>query len=84
MNLFFVKIIPYSKAKTIPYFGLKQLENQTLKCSTYPNSLYIAVSSSSPKVGGKLIHSEECFTQLVGGEGENFVRFYGNFLSVLY
>ena len=31
------------KAKTIPYFRLKQLEYHTLKCSTYPHSLYIGV-----------------------------------------
>ena len=37
-NLFQTK-----KAKTIPYFRLKQLENHTLKCGTYPYSLYIGV-----------------------------------------
>ena len=31
------------KAKTIPYFRLKQLENHTLKCGTCPYSLYIGV-----------------------------------------
>ena len=31
------------KAKTIPYFRLKQLENHTLKCGTYPYSLYMGV-----------------------------------------
>ena len=31
------------KAKAIPYFRLKQLENHTLKCGTYPYSLYIGV-----------------------------------------
>ena len=35
MNMFLVKIIPYSR--------LKQLENHTLKCGTYPYSLYIGV-----------------------------------------
>ena len=35
MNMFLVKIIPY--------FRLKQLENHTLKCGTYPYSLYIGV-----------------------------------------
>ena len=32
------------KAKTIPYFRLKQLENHALKCGTYPYSLYIGVT----------------------------------------
>ena len=35
MNMLLVKIIPY--------FRLKQLENHTLKCSTYPYSLHIGV-----------------------------------------
>ena len=36
------------KAKTIPYFRLKQLENYTLKCGTYPYSLYIGVPPPPP------------------------------------
>ena len=31
------------KAQTMPYLRLKQLENQTLKCGTYPYSIYIGV-----------------------------------------
>ena len=46
MNMFLVKIIPYSRLKrqkNTPYFRLKQLENHTLKCGIYPYSLYIGI-----------------------------------------
>ena len=37
------------KAKTIPYFRLRQLKNHTLKCGTYPYNLYMGVP---PPPGG--------------------------------
>ena len=51
---FFKPLFQTKKAKTIPYFRLKQLENHTLKCGTYPYSSYIGVPHSPPPWGEAL------------------------------
>ena len=62
------------KAKTIHYFRLRQLENHTLKCGTYPYSLYIGVSPS-PLPPGTPLHLQCSVPSHLHGTGPIWIRY---------